>query len=519
MYLKKLPLIAFLTIGLSGFTQSLGILEQNNANATFKNNGIFFNDAAGPGYEIPKNSYIHSIYASAFWFGGLDFNGTLHLCAQKYGTNGQDMYFGPVANDYSLPAFQLYDRTWKVSKTEILNHQQNFNSAGYVVPSNIADWPGNGNTANGEAQHLAPYIDVNGNNIYDPENGDYPNIRGDEALYVICNDAGLHLASGGSPLGMEFHFMLYQFTSSDFIDNTTFVNIKIYNRSTTTYQKFKVGYFMDSDLGFPLDDFYGCAPEKNMIYTYNGNNTDPSTALYNGYGLNPPALGVKMLNHSMDVAGYFNNTPGPQGDPGFASEYWGYMNGYWGNSPDHFTEGGTGYGGTVNTNYLMPDNPNDTSGWSEVTEQNVPDDRRMFMTSDDFGTFAPGDKACYDFAILYSRTGDHLQNVDGLYGLADSVQTFFDNQTEFSCEEVLLSQQQQITPQAISVYPVPTENQITVGIDGQFDLEVYSLSGQLIMNRPNQTGNQPINLELPKGIYMVKVTQNQIEFFEKIIIE
>jgi hypothetical protein len=35
---------------------------------------------------------------------------------------------------------------------------------------------------------LLPFADVNNNGIYDPSYGDYPNVLGDEALYLMYND-------------------------------------------------------------------------------------------------------------------------------------------------------------------------------------------------------------------------------------------------------------------------------------------------------------------------------------------
>ena len=47
------------------------------------------------------------------------------------------------------------------------------------MPSSIANWPAHGEE--GYSYFLAPFKDVNGNEVYDPENGDYP-------YYDINND-------------------------------------------------------------------------------------------------------------------------------------------------------------------------------------------------------------------------------------------------------------------------------------------------------------------------------------------
>jgi hypothetical protein len=57
---------------------------------------------------------------------------------------------------------------------------------------------------------LAPYADYNNNQIYDPQNGDYPYIFGDQACYSITNDIyAAHTETGGNPFGAELHTMTY----------------------------------------------------------------------------------------------------------------------------------------------------------------------------------------------------------------------------------------------------------------------------------------------------------------------
>ena len=85
----------------------------------------------------------------------------------------------------------------KLTKSEIDNHITNYSDPNYQVPEAIISWPAHGDIALGQNYNLAPYIDVNDNNIYDPYNGDYPCIKGDEAIYMIRNDVGnFHSESG-----------------------------------------------------------------------------------------------------------------------------------------------------------------------------------------------------------------------------------------------------------------------------------------------------------------------------------
>ena len=312
------------------FSQGTTVLDQNNASAHLSTNGVFFQDLsnATAGYEIPKGAQTTAIYSSAFWYGGLDANNQLHFAGLRYG-QGEDFFYGPISNDYTSPSFisTYQDQLWEVTDIEIQNHINNFQQAGYSMPSSILNWPAHGDVSNGESQNLAPFIDRNYNGIYDPENGDIPNIRGDKAVYLIMNDAaGAHTESGGEPLGMELHYMFYQYNTNDYLNNTTFINVRVYNRSQTTYFDFKTAYYLDTDLGNPQDDYIGCAPEKNMMFTYNGDENDENSNGSVGYGLNPPALGIVFLSHTLNVFGYYSNGGGIQDDPTTANEYWGFMN-------------------------------------------------------------------------------------------------------------------------------------------------------------------------------------------------
>ena len=522
---KKLTIIIQLSIVLNVTitkAQGFNYLNHNNVNARLSSDGIFFNDKLNgtADYQVPANQSNSLIYASSFWFGAENSNGSTFLSAQKYGVN-QDLFSGPIASDYTTPDYlsKYYDLIWTVNKSVITAHIQNYTSANYVVPSEILNWPAHGDASNGEGSNLAPFIDVNYNGIYDPENGDYPNIRGDIAKYLIFNDgAGIHTESSGNPLGIEVHFMFYQYATNDNLDNTTFINVKVINRSTHTFFNFRVGQFTDGDLGNSTDDFFGSDSLKNLIYTYNGDNNDE-----NGYGIAPPAVGVKLLNKKMDVAGYFfaDGSTGNQSDPTIAAEYWGYMNGEWKSSGIHFTEGGNGYSGTVNTNYLMSSNPNDLNGWSEQTEGSLSGDRRMFMSSEGI-MLAPNDEMCYDYAVIYARGSSNLHSVDSLYQVADQIQSFYDNQAFYTCESVVLSTDNSNLKDQLKLFPNPSNGVINLeGLTIDSEIYLYSIDGKLlkVIGYNSESKFQFDVSNFKSGNYLLKIVNKEDVILKKISIK
>ena len=72
-------------------------LDINNVRARLLNGGDLWWDpvAQVAGYEIPKGSGLHSIFAGAFWIGGIDASGQLHLAGQTYRQTGDDFWPGP----------------------------------------------------------------------------------------------------------------------------------------------------------------------------------------------------------------------------------------------------------------------------------------------------------------------------------------------------------------------------------------------------------------------------------------
>ena len=523
MKTKLLLLSSTLFVVQFATSQNQTNLDQNNSNAMLNTNGVLFNDPVnGSGYEIPKNSGNHTIFASSFWFGGTDINGQIKLCAQKYASD-QDFSTGPLSTfgggqnngiaygDANITASEIiaYDQIWTISKDEIQNHIQNYNTLGYVIPAAILDWPAHGDATLGQDYFLAPFKDANGDGIYNPQQGDYPLIRGDKASYMILNDKGTIHSSGGEPIGLEIHMMIYQYESVDHLDNTTFINMRVINRGTQTLFDFKVGNFTDPSIGDPLDDYVGCKPDQNLIYGYNADNND------NAYGIDPPAAGILSLNNPIEVAGYIDDQQAFSSQPQTAADYWGYLNAQWGSSSVHFTEGGNGYGGVVSTNFVYPDLAN----WSEVTQGNTSGDRQIFCGING-NTFSPGVVRCYDFAVIFSRSGNNMDNVTGLFSIADSVQSFYDAQTyQDYCSFTPILNVKESNNESIGFFPNPASSFINIDVQGDFDVELLSLSGQLVHSEKNINQNVPIQIDLPNGLYIIKIIQNDQTFTHKLIVE
>ena len=246
---------------------SQSVLDINNVSALMLNGGDMWWDFSSSKYEVPKGSGKTAFFAHALWLAATDGDGTIHSAAQRYRNQGNDFWPGPVftdSNGIQSTECQEFDRHWSITKEEI---------EGFIdgtinpTPEAIANWPakGNPNFSMELNQDLAPFYDVNNDGLYNSDSGDYPAIKGDQAIYWIMNDIGnIHTESGGYPLGVELHVMAYAYQTNDVVNNTTFYDYTILNKSIYNYADFRLGFFTDSDLGNAQDDFIGCDSTRNL---------------------------------------------------------------------------------------------------------------------------------------------------------------------------------------------------------------------------------------------------------------
>jgi len=394
----------------------------NNVNARFFAWGYHYSNIWDDYtcFEVPKGSGKGTIFAHSLWIGGKDETDQLHLAGYRYGQGPYttaahtqtDYWPGPVMDSakYSVYEDTNWYYIWKLTKEEIEFHKSNWNTSGYVPVHDILTWPGNGDVSLGQAAQLAPYIDVNEDGIYNPYEGDFPNIRGDQTLFFIFNDdRDIHTETEGNKMKLEIHGMAYAFDlphDSSF-NNTIFLNYKLINRSSNTYTDTYTGIFGDFDIGYSDDDIVGCDVERGMFFGYNGKPVDGTGQSY-AYGAHPPAQAIVFLggpllnpdqrdnprftgdcsiitstypndpfaingagfgdtivdNERLGMTGflYCNNStsgvPAYMTDPAFANEYYLYMQSIWKDSTKliYGGNGHTGAGGYgPDCNFMYPD--------------------------------------------------------------------------------------------------------------------------------------------------------------------
>ncbi len=471
-------------------------LDINNVRAMVLNGGDMWWDLSNPRYEVPKVTEAnqprrHSIFAGSLWIGGEDDAGQLYVSAQTYrqGTTA-DVGFWPGPLDAQGAIDTDICAAWnshaKINRTVIDAFRSTpLPTDPSALPAAIRDWPGRNNpylTRPRLNQELAPFIDADGDGNYDPLRGDYPDVRGDQAIWWVINDVGNVKVPFTPPIGLEIDVMAFAFSTANPINNMTFYQQKVINKSQKTLRNTYIGQWVDADLGFFNDDYVGCDVSRGLGFCYNGDNFDEGVT---GYGENPPTVAVDFFEGPLADANdgidndrdsyssgtfnpalvdepgekiimsnfvYYNNDFSINGNPTEAVHFYNYLRSKITTGQD-LQFGGDGLSNTTGQNYsfMFPAGGSLNSDpygfgfrnppvagqvppydWSETNtdgrgRRNVPADRRFLQSAGPF-TLLPGAVNQVTIGVIWARAG--AGGPQGSVGLAtfadDLAQSLFD---------------------------------------------------------------------------------------------
>ncbi len=431
-------------------------LNINNVRALIMNGGDMWWDQGldVARYEVPKGSGKYSYFAAALWIGGLDQGGQLRTACQTYRQTGND--FWPGALDITNASIDAtgcsrWDKMFPITRQEVSDFTAYLASPsdfpGYTIPESITKYPGNGDVSKNEDLQMAPFWDVNSDGLYRPEDGDYPKydifntasqgggcsnfLFGDQTLFWVFNDKGnIHSETSGQPIGVEIRAQAFAFATNDEINDMTFYQYQIINRSNLTISETYFGSWNDPDLGVYSDDLVGCDVVNGLGFCYNGTDND-GTGSGNSYGDKPPCSAVDFFkgpkadpyflngvetdrpaNQTISGFGYgdgiignetlgmeyfmvFKNDWSTQGNPSQATHFYNYLQSKWKDGTP-LTYGGSGMGGTTPTKFAFPWTSDDANG-NVNWEANENADWRFIHSAGPF-TLKPG-------AVNYVTTG------------------------------------------------------------------------------------------------------------------
>ncbi len=559
------------------FAQTSQQIDINNINARINTKGFLFNNpyTFKAGFEAPKGSGKHSVFISNLWMG----NAT-NLSASTYYIDSCDFSNGPLNSlGTTSPAEEAqYNKVWKVTKAEIDYHIGVTTGAiidpGYVIPSSISTWPAHYYDIS-FVTNLAPFVDVDTDNTYNPSSGDYPRIKGDMATYIIYNDysAVPHKLSGGQPIGVEIHQMAYAFgcTSNAALNNTIFVEYKIINKTANTYPNFYFGLWSDIDIGNANNEFVECDVNRSCYFQFNNNGTDANIGSTLGYGNYHPTQGVVILSGPwMDADGIdnsktwngtttwspngigfedgildnerwgltsfmhnLNNGLAWQADPVTASQFHGVMKSYWADNT-YLRYGGfghfTNYDNDIPSKFVYSGSSDPTgfgtSGWSQSFWNAISAGQTQADEKSIGGmgpvTFGPGHvqiiEAAYVFAQNTITTGVQ-SGKDLFFQYVDQIKSLYTS-GNLNCNTTDIVQEGKTDE--VLIYPNPTNGLFTISLTNQLgaiNYTITTLEGRLVKQANNVNSNN-IDIDLTnesKGVYLLKINESNLNKVYKIV--
>lgn len=572
--------------------------EQNNYSWKQDTYGNLFFDQASdaPGFNIPISEANHAIRNSTLWVGGMTPSNELYLAGHTLCDDGCAYAPGPLTTDGSAvispPIVSQYNKIWFIHRSDVDTHMayyeclmdsdcninENFPD-GYQIPESISHWPAHGQPALGQDYYLASFQDLPGNGgtegIYEPEIGDYPHFCGDFAAFQVSNDYAAE-SSISDPIGLEIQTLVFGYWSSTKnLENTLFVKHKIINRGVKTLNNTYFGVWTDFSLGNKNDDYVGTDVQRSMVYAYNGDNFDDSSALGPGYGNDLPAVGLRILggplldedgldnepisedfstygiqatgwgdgiedNERMGLA--YSMSPATSGEdlfatglPQVAQHYYNYLTGKWKNG-DYQRYVNNGYDPlevTPSTRYVYPglSDPLDSGtegaeteydgidGWTEVAEGHAPGDRNMVVSSGPF-TMGPGSIQEFEYAYIFVR-----DSFEPGVPVLETLQHFADEIVGIDCfySDSLGTSTQSIETDKdpVRIFPNPANAYFIIECaqpnNGTFTL--CDMTGRLVKTGQVSMGSNFITVShLKSGVYVVSVNRGDNLTVQRIII-
>ncbi|MCW5907924.1 MAG: T9SS type A sorting domain-containing protein [Chitinophagales bacterium] len=514
--------------GCFGQNNASATIATNNISARFFSNGMVSFDGNKANFSVPKDSNAHALYAGSLWVGGFDNTyGVLHISTMTYDDSLTNFRFGPIANSYSGTYSQRYNKVWKVKQSDIDYHLLHYNDVGYTAPTDILDWPGNGNTGNGEPLLLAPFADLNGNFLYEPNLGEYPLIKGDEALYIVYSDrANPNNVLYGNPLKVDVHLMVYAYEgfAAPHLRNSLFCHYNIVNRANDGYYNVLIGSWSDFSLGCFNDDHIGSDSALSTFYVYNGSFPDVDCQGVKGYQTTKATFGISFLNKDLHAFMWYMSSAGfpPHTQAYSPFQHYNFMNAIWGDG-NHLTYGGSGYSGTTQHNYIFSGNPCAPSQWSEISNNIVAGDRRGLGSTGKFNLPKSGN-LCFDLAYVFAEGNPQAacfaDGVDSLKKRIQQVRSFY-NFTAPACYSFSTGTAE-LHENDFHIYPNPAKNTLTVELKDNVvcTLQLFDVSGKEIMRAETRLQALTLNTaNVNAGVYFLVIKSATGQFVRKVVIE
>ncbi|GEM_PF-5362492 len=405
-----------------------------------------------------------------------------------------DINFGPISFKRDEHFRQRYNRVWKVDQAMIRDFRRNYEDPFYPIPEVIQNWPAHGDTTKGEAWLLAPFVDLNYNDIYEPHKGDYPSIKGEAALLAIFNNARRSNESEisgilGLPdsLLIEGLIMLYHLPKNGIAsDSAVFVEYKITNRGRRL-EELHIGMEARLHNKSSGDRLRACDSINNNAFIYPMN---PYNGAWQSAFVSVPDQ--QMISHTVvhspeetSSIAYQPRNHFPMG----ADHFYNYLNSYfcWGKKqvrrPTEIQNDSLSGVPTASKYPLSKFQFNAYYNWKALQGRYPFGQNRSSLLRHPNVNLETNESLCLTYAFHFSSsTKSWQQSVLGGQAQSQEIGDYLDAQD--SCWTQIL-RGNQLEPQSflISLWPNPSASVLQIQLDPENKLlssRIYSINGSLV---------------------------------------
>ena len=492
------------------------VVDLNNVKAIIKSDGTIFQDNGVGGFIISSEGPTQDVSLMngvGLWISGKDPDGNLRGSVQVHNVdNKRDFIPSPGMN-----------KIWRVNASEIEAHILDFEDNGFIdnPNSNIFSWPVKSNpffeifnesdiSFHSELNHFGRFYDRDNDGIYNPGNGDYPMMNmpwcnddpfpiPTEMLWFSFTDSIDHTQSQLLPLNMIVHCEIYVFSclEDNPLNNTIIVNYRLQYRNYTDVFSTHIGVYSDFNIGDPENDFIGSSPDRGIMFSYNGSESDDE------FDNEIPVMSMDVLHGPLDPISFNELEPSIFQSLGEVDELMGpqYYNLLKGLNPDGSP--------AANGGIAFPDDPNLPLGDSELAIGNVPGERQALASLGPF-TLQPG--AVNLVTVAYTFTGtpgqSTLENISDMYDQNNEIQSmFYDCSYSENCSQ-LVSNQQELNIANIDLFPNPTSDYVFIKMSKPMEMElsIVNLNGQVLYQQRSKEEVLKISVQdFVPGMYIVYI--------------
>ena len=402
----------------------------------------------------------------------------------------------------------VWDKVWYINQNDVKQHKASWRESSYTPTWGIANWPARHNQ-NYVPTVMAPFVDWNSDQRYDPSDGDYPYFRGDQMMYFIANDEGQeHKLSGAPSMVVEVQGQMFVKNETG-LENVVFARLFIVNRSDEDYDSLFFSQYNYFYLGNKHDNYIASNVAKNSVYGYNGDENDEG-----GFGNKMPYAACVFLNHKLTSSIGFQAADTQRKFPENIDEVWNTVQGKWsnGNSMNYDSNGYANNAPVGRFLYPGKSDPNQPGqNWTNAASSDRPGLRNIMGSIGPY-TLKNNGVIMVDLAFISGSHDDSISHSE------------IDNQIQKVQEhyqKTMNVPSSSINSNNVKVYPnpVPKGQNPIFECKNECQVRIYNITGKLVYNQQFTAGRHEINLRRIPGVYLVEIESEQNKSHFRLVLE